>query len=142
MKPALRIVSMLTLVTLAAAIVGQILIYAVGIRYGPSGQPINPTPLNVVLSNAAPLGGIIAMPLAFAAFILGLVATITDYRPGWVAAVAVAGVIAVVGLVTIAWVLLSVASPIAFQTPLLAIPLVTTLYSVLAAPRTQRRSST
>ena len=135
MKSALRIISVLTLVTLAAAIVGQALTYTLGIVYDSNGQPVDPTTLNQVVTYGGAIGSILSMPLTGATFILGLIATTEARRFGWVAAIAFAGGFALVGLVAMAWVLLSVASPIAFQTPLVVIPVVTLLFSLAPTHR-------
>jgi hypothetical protein len=136
---ALRIVSLLTLVALGAAIAGQALVVALGVYYTPDGQPVDPTPLAVTVSILAGFGGLLAMPLALATFILGLVATAVHQRYGWLVAAIVAGALSLVGLVSMAWVLLSVRSPIAFQAPLIVIPLVTLAYSLW--PQRGRRTT-
>ncbi len=128
MKSAVRrIISVLTLVTLVAAIVGQALTYALGIVYDPNGQPVDPTPLNQAITYGGAVGGILSLPLTATTFILGLVVMAGERHFGWLAALVVAGVVAFVGLIAMAWVLLSVTSPIAFQTPLVTIPVVTLL---------------
>ena len=135
MKRALWIVSLLTVVALGAASVGQALVVIVGVTYTPEGTPVDPTPQAVVVGDLAGVGGVLALPLAVATFVLGLVATAEDRRYGWLVAVVAAGVAAFVGLVGMAWVLLSVRSPIAFQAPLAVIPLVTLLYRLVGATR-------
>jgi hypothetical protein len=135
MKRALWIVSLLAVVALGAAIVGQALVVIMGVTYTPDGTPVDPTPQAVVVADLAAFGGVLALPLAVATFVLGVVATAEDRRYGWLAAVLAAGIAAFVGLVGMAWVVLSVRSPIAFQTPFAVIPLVTLLYSLVAAPR-------
>jgi hypothetical protein len=91
------------------------------------------------VSAAASFGGLVAMSLALAAFILGLVVTADEKRSGWLVAVIVAGVLALLGLIGMAWVLLSTSSPIAFQTPLLVVPIVTALSTFW--PGLQRRTA-
>jgi hypothetical protein len=135
MKRALWIVSLLAVVALGAAIVGQALVVIMGVTYTPEGTPVDPTPQAVVVGDLATFGGVLALPLAMATFVLGVVATAEDRRYGWLAAMVTAGVVAFVGLVGMAWVILSANSPVAFQTPLAVIPLVTLLYSLVATPR-------
>jgi hypothetical protein len=135
MRHALAIVSLLSLAVLVVAVVGQALVYALGVTYTPEGQPTDPTPLAYAVSFASSFGGLLAMPFTCATFILGLVATADARRYGWLAALLVAALLALAGLIAMAWVILSVRSPLAFQTPLLAIPLVTTLYTFLPASR-------
>ena len=135
MKRVLWIVSLLTVVALGAAIVGQALVVIMGVTYTPDGTPVDPTPQAVVVADLAGFGGVLALPLAVATFVLGVVATAEDRRSGWLAAIVTAGIAAFVGLVGMAWVILSANSPVAFQTPLAVIPLVTLLYSLVATPR-------
>jgi hypothetical protein len=133
MRRVLWIVSLVTLVVLGAGILGQALIVLFGVYYAPSGDPADPTPLAVIVT-ALDLGGLIAMPLTAAALILGLITTAQDRRYGWLVAVVLATLLACVGLIGMAWVILSVNSPIAFQTPLAAIALVTAAYSRSSDP--------
>lgn len=133
MKRALRIVSVLTLVSLGAAIIGQALVFALGVSYTPSGQLVHPTPLALVASSLAGFGSIASMPLTFVTFILGLIVTADERRYGWLVALVVAGGLAFVGLLGMAWVILSGNSPVAFQTPLVGIPLVTLLSAFFPA---------
>jgi hypothetical protein len=132
-KRALRIISVLTLVSLGAAIIGQVLVFALGVSYSPSGQLVHPTPMALVASALAGFGGIASMPLTFVTFILGLVAAADERRYGWLVALVVAGGLAFAGLLGMAWVILSGNSPVAFQTPLVGIPLVTLLYGFFPA---------
>jgi hypothetical protein len=133
MKRVLWVLSLVTLVVLGAGILGQALIVLFGVYYTPSGDPANPT-LLAVIATALGLGGLIAMPLTAATLILGLITTAQDRRYGWLAAVVIATLLACVGLIGMAWVILSVNSPIAFQTPLAAIALVTAAYSRSSDP--------
>jgi hypothetical protein len=142
MKRALCIVSVLTLVALGAAIIGQALVFALGFSYTPSGQLVHPTPLALVASALAGFGGIASMPLTFVTFILGLVGTADERRYGWLVALIVAGGLAFVGLLAMAWVILSGNSPVAFQTPLVGVPLVTLLYGLFPARRRPAASTT
>jgi hypothetical protein len=135
MKRALRIVSVLTLVALGAAIIGQSLVFGLGVSYTPSGQLVHPTPLALIASALAGFGGIASMPLTLVTFFLGLVATADERRYGWLVALVIAGGLAFVGLLGMAWIILSGNSPVAFQTPLVMIPLVTLLYSFFPARR-------
>lgn len=134
MKRALLIVSLLTLVVVGAATASQALVVTQGIYYDPNGQPIHPTMLTQVTTILG-LAGILAMPLTGATFILGIVATGLRGRYGWLLLIVIAGALAFVGLVVMAWILLSERSPLAFQTPFALVPLVTLLYSILPSPR-------
>lgn len=128
MKRLVWIVSLSTLVVLGAGILGQALIVILGVYYTPNGDLADPTPLAIV-ATVLDLGGLLAMPLTASALVLGLVVIAQDRRYGWFVALVVASLLACVGLLGMAWILLSVNSPIAFQTPLAAISLVTALYS-------------
>ena len=139
MQRALLILSIGTLLVLGAAVAGQALVVMLGVTYTPSGQPADLTPLPVIVSFLAGLGGILSVPLCLATFVLGLVAMLAREQYGWVVAVVVAGVLGLVGVVGMAWVLLSANSPVAFVTPLALIPLVTVLYSLRPDPGTARR---
>lgn len=141
MKRALQIVSLVTLGAVLAAQVAQALTVTQGIYYDPSGQPVNPSTLTLVVTILG-VAGIIALPLTAATFALGVVATGLARRYGWLAAVVVAGGLALVGLFGMIWVLLSVQSPIAFQTPFALIPLVTLAYTLLPAQRRMTASTT
>lgn len=133
MKRLVWIVSLSTLVVLGAGILGQALIVILGVYYTPNGDLADPTPLAIV-ATALDLGGLLAMPLTAAALVLGLVVIAQDRRYGWLVVLVVATLLACVGLLGMAWILLSVNSPIAFQTPLAAISLVTALYSRAPTP--------
>jgi hypothetical protein len=135
MRPAQRIVSFFALVTLAAAIIGQAVIYASGIVYGPDGLPVDGSQLSLAVTVLAAAGGVLSLPLVFASGILVLIATIGDRRYGWLAAVIGSGVLAIIGLGALAWVILSAATPFAFQTPLILPTLVATIYSFLPPSR-------
>ena len=126
MKRALCIVSVLTLVVLGIASLGQALVFAWDVTYTPDGTVADPTPQAVIASAAAAIGGILSMPLAAATFVLGVIATSQEKRYGWLAAL---------GILGMAWVLLSTRSPIAFQLPLATIALVTMLYCLVPASR-------
>lgn len=128
MKRVLWILSLVTLIVLGAGIIGQALVVLLGVYYTPSGDIAGPTPL-AVIATALNLGGLLAMPLTAAALVLGLLTTAQDRRYGWLIALVVATLLACAGLFAMAWVILSVNSPIAFQAPLVAIALVTALYS-------------
>jgi len=135
MRRALAILSLLTLAVLVAAIAGQVLVYALGVTYTPEGRLVNPTPLASAASFTSDFGGLASIPVAFVTFILGIIATADSRRYGWLAALLVAAFFAFLGLIAMAWVILSGRSPIAYQTPLILIPLVTTLYTLLPASR-------
>lgn len=134
MRRALLIVSLLTLATTLAAQIAQTLTVTQGIYYDPNGQPVNPTALTQAVTILG-VAGLLLFPLALANFILGVVATGLERRYVWLAALVVAGVLTLVGLFAMIWILLSERSPIAFQTPLALIPLVTLAYVSLPAPR-------
>jgi flagellar basal body-associated protein FliL len=93
----------------------------------------------VGVGDIAFIAGLGAMPLALAAFILGVVVTADEKRSAWLVAVIVAGVLALVGLGGMAWVLLSASSLVAFQTPLVVVPIVTALSTFWPDP--QRRTA-
>src|SRR5947209_18650759 len=103
MKRALCSVSMLTLVVLGVASLGQALVFAWDVTYTPSGTVANSTPQAVIASAAAGFGGILSLPLVAATFILGVIATVEDKRYGWLAALFVAGALAGVAIVGMAW---------------------------------------
>ena len=134
MRRALLIVSLLTLVTALAALAAQTLTVTQGIFYDPNGQPIHPTALTQAVTILG-VAGLFSLPLALANFILGVVAAGLERRYVWLAAFVVAGGLTLVGLFAMIWILLSERSPIAFQTPLALIPLVTLAYVSLPAPR-------
>lgn len=134
MRRALLIVSLLTLVTALAALAAQTLTITQGIFYDPNGQPIHPTSLTEIVTILG-VAGLFSLPLALANFILGVVAAGLERRYVWLAALVVAGGLTLVGLFAMIWILLSERSPIAFQTPLALIPLVTLAYVSLPAPR-------
>jgi hypothetical protein len=136
MQRAVLIVSIVTLLALAATIAGQALVVTLGVTYTPTGQLVNPTPLATSASAMAGVGGILSFPLCLATFTLGLTAMILRRQYTWVAATIVAGLLGLVGLLGMAWVLLSANSPVAFWTPLVPIPLVTLFYSLRPASET------
>lgn len=135
MRRALLILSLLTLLALLAAIVGQALVYSWDITYTPEGQPTNPTPQAYAANDLAGFGALLSMPLTFATFILSVIATANARRYGWLAALLVASFLALAGLIPMAWILLSGRSPISFYTPLVLIPLVTLQYVLFPANR-------
>lgn len=137
MKHALRIVSLVTLVVLGAAIIGQALVVMIGVAYTPDGIPLDPTPQAQVAGGLASFGSLFGMPLAVATFTLGLVAMAQARHFGWLVATVGAAALVGVGLIGMAWILLGegASNPLAFQTPLVVIPLVTLLYGFVSAPR-------
>ena len=136
MRRALLIVSLLTLVTALAALVAQTLTVTQGISYDPNGQPVNPTALTLIVTILG-IVGLLALPLAAANFILGIVVTALERRYVWLGALVVAAGLVFVGLFAMMWILLSVQNPLAFQTPLALIPLVTLAY--VSPPARRRR---
>ncbi len=133
MKRALLIVSLVTLALVVAAMVAQALTVAQGITYDANGQPVNPSTLTLIVTILG-VAGLLSLPLTAANGVLGIVVTGLDKRYGWLVAVMVAGGLALVGFFGMIWILLSVQSPFAFQTPFLIVPLVTLLYSSLPTP--------
>lgn len=131
MKRALLILSLITLVALGAVVVAQALIFTNSITFDPNGQPVHPTRLAVVTTVVAGYGAVLGMALAALDFVLGIVVIGFGRRFGWLTAIIVAGVLSYVGLIVMAWVLLSGNSPIAAQAPFVLIPLVTLLYSLI-----------
>lgn len=128
MKRVLGILSLATLVVLGAGMLGQALIVAFGVYYTPNGDPANPTPI-AIITTALAAGGLLAMPLTGIVLVLGLIIIAQDRRYGWLAALIAVSLLAFVGLGVMALVILSAQSPLAFQTPLLLISLITALYS-------------
>lgn len=77
----------------------------------------------------------LSLPLTAVDGVLGIVVTGLERRYVWLAAVVVAGVLALLGLLVMIWILLSVESPIAFQAPFALVPLVTLAYTLAPTPR-------
>ena len=140
MKRVLQIVSLVTLVTVVAAMVAQVLTVTQGITYDSNGQPVNPSTLTLVVTMLG-VAGMISLPLTAVDGVLGIVVTGLDQRYGWLIAVVVAGLLALLGFFAMIWVLLSVESPIAFQAPFVIIPLVTLAYTLAPTPRSAVTSS-
>ena len=134
MRRALLIVSLLTLATALAALVAQTLTVNEGIYYDPGGQPINPTTLTRIVTILG-VAGLLAFPLAATNFVLGIITTALERRYRWLVALLVAAGLVFVGLFAMIWILLSERSPLAFQTPLALIPLVTLAYVLRPASR-------
>ena len=134
MKRALQIISLVTLVTVIAAMVAQVLTVTQGVTYDANGQPVNPSTLTLVVTILG-VAGMLSLPLTAVDGVLGIVVTGLDQRYAWLVAVVVAGALALVGLFVMIWILLSVQSPIAFQTPFVLVPLVTLVYTLAPTPR-------
>ncbi|WIG60604.1 MAG: hypothetical protein OJF49_003352 [Ktedonobacterales bacterium] len=134
MKRALLVVSICTLLALGVAVVGRALVVTQGVTYTPSGQPADPTPLAITATLMEGIGSVLAALLCLATFVLGVATAAARKRSGWVAAFVVAGLLALVGFVGMAWVLLSVNSPVAWGTPLALVPLVALLYALRPDP--------
>jgi hypothetical protein len=134
MKRALQIVSLVTLVTVVAAMVAQVLTITQGITYDSNGQPVNPSTLTLVVTILG-VAGMLSLPLTAVDGVLGIIGAGLEQRYAWLIAVVVAGALALVGLLVMIWILLSVASPIAFQAPFALVPLVTLAYTLAPAPR-------
>jgi hypothetical protein len=133
MKRALLILSLITLFALIAAEIGQTLIETQGVTYDPNGRIVDSTPLAVFSTVLASAGLLLSFPLSLATFIVGLVAMILRHQSRWVVAVIVAGVLGFMGLLVMAWVLLSTNSPVTLVLPFILVPLVTLLYSAQSA---------
>ncbi|HEU4782376.1 MAG TPA: hypothetical protein VFS83_03455 [Ktedonobacterales bacterium] len=134
MKRALQIISLVTLITVVAAMVAQALTVTQGIIYDANGQPINPSTLTLVVTILG-VAGMLSLPLTAVDGVLGIIGAGLEQRYAWLAAVVLAGALALVGLFVMIWILLSVASPIAFQAPFVIVPLVTLAYTLAPAPR-------
>jgi hypothetical protein len=134
MRPALLIVSLLTLITTLAALVAQTLTVTQGISYDPNGQPIHPTTLTLIVTILG-VAGLFSLPLAATNFLLGVIVTALERRYLWLVALLVAAGLVILGLFAMIWMLLSERSPLAFQTPLALIPLVALAFISLPAPR-------
>ena len=134
MRRALLMVSLLALVTALAALVAQALTVTQGIYYDPNGQPVHPSTLTQVVTILG-VAGVLSLPLTAATFLLGIIVTALERRYVWLVALLVAAGLVFVGLFAMIWILLSERSPIAFQTPLALIPLVTLAYVSLPARR-------
>ena len=132
MRQALLILSLLTLAVIAAANIGDALIYMQGITYNPDGLPANPSTLATVATIMSGAGGVLSMPLTLATFILGLILTIQRRQALWSAAIGVAGALAFIGLLGMAWVILSARTPVSFCAPLTLVPGATLAYCLLA----------
>jgi hypothetical protein len=135
MRQALLILSLLTLVVILAANIGDALIYTQGITYNPDGLPVNPSTLATVATLLSGVGGVLSMPLTLATFVLGLVLTIQRQQASWAMTIGVAGALAFIGLIGMAWVILSARTPVSFCAPFALVPLTTLAYCLLAGKR-------
>ena len=133
MRQALLILSLLTLAVIAAANIGDALIYTQGITYNPDGLPANPSTLATVATIMSGAGGVLSMPLTLATFILGLVLTIQRRQALWSLAIGVAGALAFIGLLGMAWVILSARTPVSFCAPFALVPGATLAYCLLGS---------
>ena|SRR5215469_10960167 len=136
MKRVLRIVSVVTLVVASVGVSGQALVVALGIFYTPTGQPVNPTLVTLIVTYMAGVGLYLSLLLCPVTGILGFVAMALRKQYRWIAALVVAGVLSMTGLFWMIWILLSSSSPIALITPLTLIPFTTFIYSLQADPQT------
>ena len=130
MKRLLLIISVVTLVVLGLAIIGQALLVAQGVVYDSDGLPVDRAPLALVLTYVVFIGSIVGGLLCLVAGLLALVAAASRNQYGWFVALLLAGAFALVGLFGMAWVLLSANSVVALVAPLALVPLVTGLYSL------------
>lgn len=136
MKRLVQIVSLATLITVVAAMVAQALTVTQGITYDQNGQPVNPSTLTLIVTILG-VAGMLSLPLTAVDGVLGIVGAGLAQHYVWLIAVVVAGLLALVGFFVMIWILLSVESPIAFQTPFVLVPLVTLAYTLApASPRT------
>ena len=136
MKRLVQIVSLATLITVVAAMVAQALTVTQGITYDQNGQPVNPSTLTLIVTILG-VAGMLSLPLTAADGVLGIIGAGLEQRFAWFIAVLVAGLLALAGFFVMIWILLSVESPIAFQTPFVLVPLVTLAYTLApASPRT------
>ena len=110
---------------IVAANIGDALIYTQGITYNPDGLPANPSALATVATIMSGVGGVLSMPLTLATFILGLVLTIQRRQTQWSMVIGVAGALAFIGLLGMAWVILSARTPVSFCAPLALVSLTT-----------------
>jgi len=134
MKRLVQIVSLVTLVTVLAAMIAQALTVTQGIAYDSNGQPVNPSTLTLIVTMLG-IAGMLSLPLTAVNGVLGIAVTGLERRFAWLAAVVVAGALALVGLFAMIWILLSVESLVAFQAPFAIVPLVTLAYTLAPAPR-------
>ncbi|HEX5156480.1 MAG TPA: hypothetical protein VFW17_04625 [Ktedonobacterales bacterium] len=136
MKRLVQIVSLATLITVVAAMVAQALTVTQGITYDQNGQPVNPSTLTLIVTILG-VAGMLSLPLTAVDGVLGIIGAGLAQHYVWLIAVVVAGLLALVGFFVMIWILLSVESPIAFQTPFVLVPLVTLAYTLApASPRT------
>ena len=133
MRQALLILSLLTLAVIAAANIGDALIYTQGITYTPDGLPVNPSTLATVATIMSGVGGVLSMLMTLATFILGLVLTIQRRQARWAVAIGVAGALAFTGFIGMAWVILSARTPVSFCAPFALVPLTTLAYCLLGS---------
>ena len=140
MKRALQIVSLVTLITVVAAMVAQALTVTQGITYDSNGQPVNPSTLMLIVTILG-VAGMVSLPLTAVDGVLGILVTGLEQRYAWLVAVVVAGALALVGLFVMIWILLSVQSPIAFQALFVIVPLVTLAYTLAPVSRRTVASS-
>jgi uncharacterized membrane protein len=140
MKRALQIVSLVTLITVVAAMVAQALTVTQGITYDSNGQPVNSSTLTLIVTVLGVVG-MVSLPLTAVDGVLGILVTGLEQRYAWLVAGVVAGALALVGLFVMIWILLSVQSPIAFQAPFVIVPLVTLAYTLAPVSRRTVASS-
>jgi hypothetical protein len=126
MRQALLILSRLTLMVIAAVNIGNALIYTHGITY-------NPATLTTVATIMSGAGGVLSMPLTLATFILGPILTIQQRQDLWSVAIGVVGALAFIGLLGMAWAILSARTPISFCAPLALVPGATFAYCLLGS---------
>jgi hypothetical protein len=112
MRQALLTLSLLTLAVIAAANIGDALIYAQNITFNPDGLPAAPSTLATIATIMSGAGGVLSTPLTLATFILGLILTIQRRQSLWSVAIGVAGALALIGLLGMAWVILSARTPV------------------------------
>ena len=132
MRQALLILSLLTLAVIAAANIGDALIYTQNITFNPDGLPAAPSTLATTATIMSAVGGVLSMPLTLATFVLGLILTIQRRQGLWSVAIGVSGALALIGLLGMAWVILSARTLVSFCAPFALIPFTTLAYCLLA----------
>ncbi|HEY7021613.1 MAG TPA: hypothetical protein VH349_10895 [Ktedonobacterales bacterium] len=135
MRLALLILSLLTLTVIAIANIGDALIYARNITFNPDGLPAAPSTLATIATIMSGVGGVLSMPLTLATFVLGLILTIQRRQRLWSVAIGAAGALAFIGLLVMAWAILSEKTPVSFCAPFALVPLTTLAYCLVADRR-------
>ncbi len=130
MKRILLIGSIVTLVVLGVAIIGQALVVAQGIIYGSDGLPVDSTPLALTLTYTTFIGGLLGAFLCLVTGVLGLVTAASRNQYRWFLGIILAGALAASGVFGVALIVLSGGNAVSFATPFALIPLITGFYSL------------